>query len=152
MTKTKYAVKSGAVLIALFLLTLAFSLPITSVLAMNPADKMDGSVNVSYNYEVAQGYPGSGSGSTTCISQTYSSSSYVSGTTLYVSWSGPVNSYCGLGTWGSTSLDIYDSAGTVVYNGLVGSYSGSDHFSFVDYDVIVYVSVTWNYYFGNVTK
>ena len=147
--KTMSSTKLGAILVALFLLALAFPLSIAPVSASGGSVTKPAilwlTTNVSYSYVVAQGYPGRGSGSTSCGGQTYSSSSSVSGSTLSVSWSGPTVSLCDLGDIGMVTLYIHDSAGTVVYNGQEFGASGHANFQFLDYQVIVYVSVTWYY-------
>jgi hypothetical protein len=143
--------KFEAILVTLFLLALAFSLSIAPVSASSGLPKTAEpeliSPNVSYSYSVINDH-GSGSGTYPCGSQTWSSSSSVSSPTLKVSWSGPGSSACpwDLGSFGSLVLYIHDSAGTVVYNGLEYTPSGSQNFNFLDNQVIVYVSVTWNYY------
>ena len=153
--KTRLMRKSGAILATLFLLAFTFALAVAPVSANSGSTKTNLKVSpdiiwspsVNYNYVVAQGYPGRGSSSYSCLGQTWTSSSSVSGAKLTVTWNGPSASLCSPGWFEPDGVHLYihDSAGTVVYNGLELQSSGSQTFSFLDYQVIVYVSVSWSY-------
>jgi hypothetical protein len=153
--KTRFVYKSGAILTTLFLLAFTLALSVAPVSANSGSTKayqpispnIIWSPSVNYNYVVAMGYPGRGSGSYSCLGQTWSSSSSVSGTKLTVTWSGPSSSYCSPGWFepGGLYLWIRDNQGTTVYNGFETTASGSKTFTFLDSQTIVSVTVSWSY-------